>query len=294
MENIFDRYHKKLDIPLIEREISNIKAEANQHFKSDQLKKILSCVDLTTLNTDDNEVLVSDICQKLKGFSFAYPNIPRVAAICVYPSLVHIVKRELSDSINIASVAGGFPSSQTFLDVKILEAKLATQAGADEIDAVLQVGNFLAGDFTSVAGEIVTIKKSIGSAHLKIILETGLLGTPENIRKASILAMQSGADFIKTSTGKIAPAATHLAVYVMADAAGDYYRKTGRKVGIKAAGGIVLPEDALVYSLIVEKILGKDWFAPSLFRIGASRLVNNLLNAILKIETGKDSSENYF
>jgi deoxyribose-phosphate aldolase len=294
MENVFDRYHKQLDLPLIERDISSIQVEVKQHFNADRLKKILSCVDLTTLNTDDNEELVTVMCRKLNDFSSVYRNMPGVAAICVYPSLVQIVKRELSGGMNIASVAGGFPSSQTFLDVKIQEAMLATEAGAGEIDAVLQVGNFLAGDFTGVAGEIVAIKKSIGSAHLKIILETGLLGTPENVRKASILAMQAGADFIKTSTGKVNPAATYQSVYVMADAIGDYYRKTGRKVGIKAAGGIAEPEDAMVYSMIVEKILGKEWFNPSLFRIGASRLVNNLLSAIRKIETGKDSSETYF
>jgi deoxyribose-phosphate aldolase len=294
MENIFDRYNKKLDLSLIEREISNLQEESKQHFNADRLKRILSCVDLTTLNTEDNENVVLDICRKLNGFSSAYSNIPGVAAICVFPSLVETVKKELFCGINIASVAGGFPSSQTFPDVKRLEARLATEAGANEIDIVMQVGSFLAGDFIGVAGGIVEIKKSIGDAHLKVILETGILGPPENIRKASILAMQAGADFIKTSTGKISPAATFQAVYIMADAAGDYYRKTGRKVGIKAAGGIVVPEDALIYCLIIEKLLGKEWAQPTLFRIGASRLVNNLLNAIRKLETGKESLETYF
>lgn len=294
MQNIFDKFNRDPDTDSINREIARLQNEAVLHNTAGRLKLLLSLIDLTSLNTGDNEATISSMCRKVNEFPAAYPGYPDVAAICVYPSLVNVVKKNLHQDVKIASVAGGFPSSQTFPGVKSLEARMAVEAGADEIDMVISVGSFLAGDFAQVAGEIVEVKKAIGDIHLKVILETGLLGSPENIWKASILAMQAGADFIKTSTGKLNPAATYQAVYIMADAAGEFYRKTGRKTGIKPAGGIVLTDDAIVYSLIIEKLLGDQWLDASLFRIGASRLTNNLLSSLNKIEKGNEEDVVYF
>jgi deoxyribose-phosphate aldolase len=219
----------------------------------------------------------------------AFPGLPNVAAICVYPTLVEIVKKNLSASgVNLASVAAGFPSSQTFIAVKELETKMAINNGANEIDIVLNLGNFLAEDYESVLQEISTLKKVCGTAHLKVILETGALKSYAKIWKASFLAMEAGADFIKTSTGKLEPAATPEATWVMCSAIKSYYKKTNKKVGFKAAGGIVETDDALRYIAIVKAILGDEWLNNNLFRIGASRLANNLLSSV------KGESVSYF
>lgn len=295
MQTLFDKYEKRLDITSIDSNIDRIQGLIKQKLNTNYLKQIFSYIDFTSLNTADNENDILRMVQKLNRFSKNFPGIHHVAAICVWPSLVYVPKRYLDvPGIKIASVAGGFPSSQTFLEVKCTEAESAVEAGADEVDIVMNVGKFLSGDYISVAGEINAIKRSIGNTHLKVILETGLLENADQIRKASLLAMQSGADFIKTSTGKISPAATYRAVYVMADAIGDFYRKTGKKTGIKPAGGIIAPEDAAMYSAITEEILGEGWMTPEFFRIGASRLGNNLLAAITKPDSEMDEGFTYF
>ena len=240
-----------------------------------------SCIDLTTLNSTDNAIQGDKFAKKVSGFEKEFPGLPNVAAICVYPTLVKTIKKNLlASQVNLASVAAGFPSSQTFLAVKELEIQMAVADGANEIDIVLNLGNFLAEDYASVIEEISILKKACGKAHLKVILETGALKTPEKIWKASHLAMQAGADFIKTSTGKMEPAATLDAAWVMCSAIKDYFDKTQKKIGFKAAGGIVQSAEAIGYIGIVKELLGDQWLNNKLFRIGASRLANNLLTSI--------------
>jgi deoxyribose-phosphate aldolase len=215
---------------------------------------------------------------KVNSFSGRFSNIPNVAAICVYPNFVSFVKEKLTaKNVRIASVAGAFPSSQTFRSLKVSECKMAVEAGADEIDMVIPVGAFLGNDFEQVAGEIREIKEAIGNRQLKVIIESGLLGDYESIFKASMIAMDAGADFIKTSTGKTPVSATPEAAYIMCRAISDFYDETGIRVGFKAAGGISTTSDALMYFNIVRNLLGEAWLNNSLFRIGASRLANNIL-----------------
>ena len=245
------------------------------------LIKILNYIDLTSLNTSDNRSHIIHFTGKVNSFSGRYSNIPNVAAICVFPNFVSVVKEKLSvKNIKIAAVAGAFPSSQTFRSIKVTECKMAIEAGADEIDIVIPVGAFLGNDFAMVADEIREIKKAIGEKHLKVIVESGLLGSYEQIFKASMIAMDAGADFIKTSTGKTAVSATPEAAYVMCQAILDFYSETGIRVGFKAAGGIVNPQDAVNYYRIVSHCLGEEWLNNTLFRIGASKLVNNILSEI--------------
>jgi len=248
-----------------------------------------SCIDLTTLNASDTRSHVQAFTVRVNDFDNDYPSLPNVAAICVYPNMVQHVKEVLtSDQVRIAAVAGGFPSSMTFIGIKVDEAVMAVDAGADEIDIVLPLWAFLEGDLITCREEIGTIKKAIGDAHLKVILETGTLGEPDKIYKASMLAMESGADFIKTSTGKVSPAATPVAALVMCQAIHDFHMKTGRMVGFKPAGGIATTNDAIMYLTIVKEVLGEKWLRPEWFRIGASRLANHLLTDIL------DEEVNYF
>lgn len=272
---------------IIEKKLAEILSDNTAHPSVEVLHKIFSFIDLTTLNTDDNDEVALKFCNNLNSFSDSFPGIPSVAAICVYPALVETVRKNLkAKNINIAAVGAGFPSSQTFLSVKMAECELLVSKGADEIDIVISVGIFLAGQHQRISDEINLIKSTIGDVHLKVILETGLLKSAKNIRLASLIAMEAGADFIKTSTGKLNPAATPEAVYSMANAIKDYYQSTGRKVGLKPAGGIASVEDAMVYYSIISAILGKEWISSDLFRIGASRLANNTLSAI----TGKEIS----
>jgi len=241
----------------------------------------LNLIDLTSLNTTDNRSQIIHFTGKVNSFSGRFSNIPNVAAICVYPNFVSVVKEKLkAKSVKIASVAGGFPSSQTFRSIKITESKLAIEAGADEIDIVIPVGAFLGNDFAMVADEIREIKAAIGDKLLKVIVESGLIGDYEHIFKASMIAMDAGADFIKTSTGKTPVSATPEAAFVMCHAISDFYSETGIRVGFKAAGGIVNPPDAILYYNIVSTCLGEEWLNNSLFRIGASRLANNILSEI--------------
>lgn len=241
----------------------------------------LSCIDLTTLNSTDNHIQGEKMALKVSEFPVEFPGLPNVAAICIYPTLIETVKKYLkAPGVKLASVCAGFPSSQTFLEVKAMETQMAVAKGAGEIDIVLNLGNFLANDYPSILHEIGLLKKSCGAAHLKVILETGALKSYTSIWKASHLAMQAGADFIKTSTGKSEPAATPEAAWVMCSAIKNFYEKTNKKVGFKAAGGIVETDEALKYIAIVKEILGDEWLNNKLLRIGASRLANNLLTSI--------------
>jgi len=261
--------------------LEKIRAIAAGTLSKEGLKLAFSCIDLTTLGSDDTQEKGRSLAEKVSLFPRHFAELPNVAAICVYPTLVRTVRLNLKDpKVKLAAVAAGFPSSMTFLGVKELETALTVSEGADEIDIVISIGTFLEGNFQEVAKEISSIKKFCGNAHLKVILETGALKTPENIWKASLLSMNAGADFIKTSTGKIDPAATPEAAWVMCSAIKEFHAKTGRKVGFKAAGGIVESSDALFYTAIVHHILGDEWLNPQLFRIGASRLANNLLTSI--------------
>jgi deoxyribose-phosphate aldolase len=242
------------------------------------LMSILNSIDLTSLNTTDNKSQILHLTGKVNSFSGRFSNIPNVAAICVYPNFVSVVKEKLTvKNVKIASVAGGFPSSQTFRNIKVSECKMAVEAGADEIDFVMPAGAFLGNDFEMVADEIREIKKAIGEKHLKVIVESGLLGDNEKIFKASMIAMDAGADFIKTSTGKTSVSATPEAAFIMCKAILDFYSETGIRVGFKAAGGIVTTADALTYYHIVSSCLGEEWLGKKLFRIGTSRLANNIL-----------------
>jgi deoxyribose-phosphate aldolase len=245
------------------------------------LMNILNMIDLTSLNTTDNKSQIIHFTGRVNSFSGRYSNIPNVAAICVYPNFVSVVKEKLSvKNIKIAAVAGAFPSSQTFRSIKVTECKLSVEAGADEIDIVIPVGAFLGNDFAAVADEIREIKTAIGDKLLKVIVESGLLGGYEQIFKASMIAMDAGADFIKTSTGKTSVSATPEAAFVMCKAISDFYSETGIRVGFKAAGGIVNPSDAVLYYHIVRYLLGEEWLNNSLFRIGSSMLPNNILSEI--------------
>ena len=244
-------------------------------------KFLFNCIDLTTLNTTDSDESVMRFTEKVNRFDDEFPDLKNVAAICVYPNFAQVVKDTLEvEGINIACVSGGFPSSQTFTEVKIAETAMALADGADEIDIVIPVGAFLSGDYETMCEEIMELKETCKEHHLKVILETGALKTASNIKKASILSMYSGADFIKTSTGKQQPAATPEAAYVMCQAIKEYYEQTGNKVGFKPAGGINTVNDALIYYTIVKEVLGKEWLSNELFRLGTSRLANLLLSEI--------------
>ncbi len=245
-------------------------------------REILSFVDLTTLEGSDTTERVSKLCNKAYTLANKTKKIPQVAAVCVYPPFVKQCKAALNGkNINVASVAGAFPSGQSPLPVKLKEIEFAVEEGADEIDMVISRGKFLEGDHQTVFNEIAAIRAVCKNVHLKVILETGELQTPGNIRKASEIAINAGADFIKTSTGKMQPAATELAAVVMCDTILEYYNVTGIRIGFKPAGGISEPEIALRYYNIVNEILGTEWLTKELFRIGASRLVDNLLKVIV-------------
>jgi deoxyribose-phosphate aldolase len=248
----------------------------------DVKKEIFHCIDLTTLKCTDSEESVMKFTEKVNEFVDKYPDLDNVAAICVYPNMTEIVSDSLeADNVKIACVSGGFPSSQTFMEVKIAETAMAIHAGAEEIDIVMPVGKFLCGDYEGMCDEIGELKDVCGEKTLKVILETGALRTASNIKKAAILAMYAGADFIKTSTGKEAISATPEAALVMCEAIKEYYKETGRKVGFKAAGGIDSVKKALAYYTIVKETLGEEWLNNGLFRIGTSRLTNLLLSDII-------------
>jgi deoxyribose-phosphate aldolase len=256
---------------------SSIPAAPGKHL----YMEILNSIDLTSLNTTDYKSNIIRLTGTVNSFQGRFSNIPNVAAICVYPNFVPVVKEKLTaKNVKIAAVAGGFPTSQTFRSIKIAESKMALDAGADEIDIVIPLGAFLGKDYVAVADEIREIKEAIGERPLKVIVESGLLGDYEQIFRASMIAMDAGADFIKTSTGKVSISATPEAAFVMCMAISDFYSETGIRVGFKAAGGIVTAADALLYHNIVKQCLGKEWLNNKYFRIGASRLANNILSEI--------------
>lgn len=247
----------------------------------DNLALCLGCMDLTTLNTTDTAERIVSFTGKVNRFGEQFPQYPHPAAICVYPKWGALVKEQLkAEGVKVAVVAGGFPHSQTFLDVKVAECAKAVGQGADEVDVVLPLNLFLAGDLKGAAEEIAAMKNAVGDKCLKVILETGAMQDVAEVTEASMLAMEAGADFIKTSTGKVEQGATPVAAIAMCRSISEYYKKSGRRVGFKPAGGISNVKDALCYLAVVETILGKEWCNPSLFRIGASRLANNLLGVL--------------
>ena len=259
------------------------------------LNTILSMIDLTTLEGRDSSGKVKQLCYKAAHLHDKHPGLPKVAAICVYPSMVSIAKKSLErTNIKTASVATGFPSGMTNLRSKIEEVKFVVGEGAEEVDMVISRGHFLSGELNYVSDEIAKVKEACGSAKLKVILETGELFTLDNVRKASELAMHSGADFIKTSTGKISESATPVVVLTMLEAIRDYFDKTGKKIGMKPAGGISRSKLAIQYLVMVRETLGNDWLTPDLFRFGASSLANDVLMQIVKQEQGNYQSSNYF
>jgi deoxyribose-phosphate aldolase len=269
----------------------SIKTEA----KIAGLKLALSMIDLTTLEGKDSEGKVKQMCYKAMHLHDSYPGLPTVAAVCVYPTMVRTAKKALAgSSIKVASVSTAFPSGLAPLSVKIDDTKFAVDEGADEIDMVISRGKFLQGDYNYVFDEIAAIKEVCGKAHLKTILETGELSTLDNVRKASDIAILAGSDFIKTSTGKVQPAATMPVTLVMLEAIRDYYYETGKMVGMKPAGGIATSKLALHYLVMVKETLGAAWLHPDWFRFGASKLANDILMQLEKERTGVYQSLDYF
>jgi deoxyribose-phosphate aldolase len=263
--------------------------------KVEALKLVLSMIDLTTLEGQDTPGKVRQLCQKAIHLHDTLPGLPHVAAVCVYPTMVGVARQALAGhDINIASVATAFPSGQAPLNVKLEDTRIAVDQGANEIDMVISRGAFLAGDFGFVFDEIAAIKQACGEAHLKVILETGELGTLDRVRRASVLAMHAGADFIKTSTGKIQPAATMQVTLVMLQAISDYFRETGRMVGMKPAGGISSAKLAIHYLVMLRETLGNAWMTSEWFRFGASSLANDVLMQLVKQSTGVYQSADYF
>tara|TARA_Y100000589_G_scaffold331745_1_gene386725 strand:+ start:15622 stop:16506 length:885 start_codon:yes stop_codon:yes gene_type:complete len=286
----------KVDKVGIEDRISRItKRSLKKEAKMEGLKMALNMVDLTTLEGMDTNNKVSQMCYKAMHLHDEHPGLPTVAAVCVYPNFVKLAVNSLKGSgVKVASVATAFPSGHSTLDIKIKDTKLAVDSGANEVDMVISRGKFHSGDFNFVYDEIASIKEACGKARLKVILETGELGNLDNVRKASDIAMLAGADFIKTSTGKIKPAATLPVTLVMLEAIKDYYYKTGIMIGMKPAGGISNAKLALQYLLLVKETLGIKWLDNHWFRFGASSLANDLLMQIMKQTTGSYQSANYF
>lgn len=263
--------------------------------KINGLKLALNMIDLTTLEGKDTQGKVKQLCYKALHLHDTYPGLPTVAAICVYPSMVKTAKIALGDSgVKVASVATAFPSGQSTRDIKIRDTKYAVQNGADEVDMVISRGKFLEGEYNFIFDEIAAIKEACGDARLKVILETGELVTYDKVRKASDIAMYAGADFIKTSTGKISPAATMPVTLVMLEAIRDFYYKTGKKIAMKPAGGISTSKLALHYLVMLNEVLGEDWMNNEWFRFGASSLANDILMQLMKQKTGIYQSANYF
>ncbi|MFO7852549.1 MAG: deoxyribose-phosphate aldolase [Bacteroidota bacterium] len=273
MNNVFKGKSKE-DIQVL---ISRLEADLNPINN----RRMLGLLDFTSLNVRDSISSIEDICEKLNNYMYAFPDLPSFAGICVYPRFVPVIKKNLEVvTIQISSVAGGFPASQTTTSLKIAEVREALEAGADEIDMVMNVGEFLQGNRNYVKDEIAAIKKIMNGKRLKVIIESGVLSDPELIYDASILVMEAGADFIKTSSGKEKVSASLEAVYVMCHAIKNFYHASGKMIGIKPAGGIANADEAVEYYLLVEMLLGKQWLLPENFRIGASRLANSILTKV--------------
>ena len=291
MADLFKKYGYTPDKEAIARHLELIASSLEQVVSDAVLKECFSIMDLTTLSPKDTPASVAKLVDKVNAFAAAHPEFPLPASVCVYPNFASVVReRRCTPAVHVTTVAGCFPTSQSFIEVKLQEIEMAVRAGADEIDIVLALNSFLAGDYEKAGAEIAASRACIDKVAaelgrpvvLKVILETGLLVTPEAIADASFLAMENGADFIKTSTGKVEVNATPMAAYVMCECIGKYYEQTGRKVGFKAAGGISSAMDAVCYYSIVSTLLGKQWLDKGLFRFGVSRLANQLLSAIEK------------
>lgn len=289
MESLFAKNGYTPDKESISKRLDAIAANIDNVTSPEVLKNCMALMDLTTLHTEDSPESVKKLVGKVNSFMNDYPEYPLPASICVFPNLASVVRENLATSdVHVTAVAGCFPTSQSFIEVKVKECEMAVEAGADEIDIVLALNAFMSGDEETARKEIRTIRAAVDEAAakagrkvtLKVILETGLLVTPENIANASFLAMEEGADFIKTSTGKVSVNATPMAAYIMCESIKAFHEKTGRKVGFKAAGGISTSKDAVCYHSIVKTILGNDWINKELFRFGVSRLANSLMSSI--------------
>jgi len=292
---VLDRVTRVDEVGVEERVARFCSRSIKKESKVRALKLALSMIDLTTLEGQDTRGKVTQLCQKAIHLHDAMPGLPHVAAVCVYPTMVGVARQALhGHDIKVASVATAFPSGMAPLSVKLEDTRVAVQEGADEVDMVISRGEFLQGEYSRVFDEIIAIKEACGRAQLKVILETGELGTLDRVRRASILAMHAGADFIKTSTGKIQPAATLPVTLVMLQAIRDYYHATGRRVGMKPAGGISKAKQAIQYLVMLRETLGEGWLTPEWFRFGASSLVNDLLMQLEKQRTGVYQSADYF
>ncbi len=277
------KYNTDIDDKAVQEAVKKIIAEKVPENDTLEIKKFLmGSVELTSLSTTDSDESIMAFTQKVNDFDDAYPTLPHVATICVYPCFASVVSNTLDvEGVEIACVSGSFPSSQALIEVKVAETALAVKDGATEIDIVMPVGKFLCGDYEGVCDDISELKQACGDKAMKVILETGCLKTASNIKKASILSMYAGADYIKTSTGKLSPAATPEAAYVMCQAIKEYYDETGIQIGFKPAGGINSVSDALIYYTIVKELLGEQWLTNKWFRLGTSRLANMLLSEVL-------------
>ncbi len=287
---------KRVDqVGIVERASRFTKRSIKKEAKISGLKMALNMIDLTTLEGKDSEGKVRQMCYKAMHLHDEYPDLPTVAAVCVYPSLVRVAKQELEGSrVKVASVATAFPSGQSDLKIRIRETKWAVNEGADEVDMVISRGAFHRGEYQRVFDEVAAIKDACGDARLKVILETGELGTFDKVRRASDISMQAGANFIKTSTGKISPAANMPVTLVMLEAIRDHYLNTGQMVGMKPAGGIRTAKQSLHYLIMVKETLGAKWLDNKWFRFGASSLANDILMQLVKQDTGRYQSADYF
>lgn len=282
----FESVLKEYDFSMTDRAVADEVAKIlSEHYAENNEKavysKLLGFVDLTSLNTDDTAEKIVEMVKKVNAFDEQFDILPHPAGICVYPAFASVVKDMLEEDVDIVAVAGAFPHAQTFIEVKIAEVAMAAMEGAAEIDVVLPVGKLLAGSYDEVYSEISEMKQACRGAKLKVILETGLLKNAETIKTAALVAMVAGADFVKTSTGKGPQGATPESFYAMCQAVKDFYAKNGVKIGVKVAGGVSETEDAVKYYTIVKEVLGEEWLNADLFRIGASRLVNNLITSIV-------------
>ena len=288
MANFSEKYGYSPNMEAIESALALISANLDSIASEQVYKACFSMMDLTTLKTNDTPASVARLVEKVNEFSTVYPQWPLPASICVYPNFASIVCKTRACDVHTTVVSACFPSSQSFLEVKLKECEMAVEQGADEVDIVLSLNSFLAGDYETASNEIRQIRKCIDDAaakqgrsvHLKVILETGLLRTPENIADASFLAMEAGADFIKTSTGKVEVNATPVAAYIMCECIARFYERTGRRIGFKPAGGMTTASDTLCYYSIVATVLGKDWLNKDLLRFGVSRVANSILSTV--------------
>lgn len=282
-EQALSHYDLHLHDEAVAESVAHLLNKHKASYDTDAVKRqLLGTLELTSLKVTDSAESILALTERVNAFAEQHPDLPHLATICVYPNFAKVVSQSLqADGVEVACVTGGFPSSQTFSEIKTAETSLAVLDGASEIDCVMSVGAFLSGDYETVCDDIAETKSACAGRPLKVILETGVLPSASDIKRAALLAIYAGADFIKTSTGKIEPAATPEAAYVMCEAIKEYYAQTGTKIGFKAAGGISSVDDALSYYTIVREILGEEWIKEGLFRIGTSRLANLLVNDIL-------------